>query len=124
MESHTGTMPSMLPLNRQEHQNRSRSYKKMKTLLAILVLCIVASAHSVVLQCVPPTTGDPVTGYNFYRSAVSKQYSTKTGTSTTCGYTDNSVVGGNTYYYVVRSYNAKGESKDSTEFKAVIPLSV
>ena len=65
----------------------------------------------------------PVTCYNVYRSAntggpYSKIYALDPNTS----YTDNSVAGGNTYYYVTTAVNSTGqESAYSNQVTAVIP---
>jgi fibronectin type 3 domain-containing protein len=78
----------------------------------------LASGHSVTL------TWQPSAGaiyYCVYRSTVSKSGYQKIGTSPTPSYKDAPVPGKATFYYVVTAVGDKGESKYSTEIKAVVP---
>jgi len=78
--------------------------------------------HSVDLSWSPSTS--PVVGYNVYRSTVSGGPYTKINSSldSTATYTDNTVQGGQTYYYIATAVDASGtESKYSNEAPAVIP---
>lgn len=81
-----------------------------------------AVAHSVMLSW----TGGPsgISGYNIYRTTASggpysKVNSTLNAATT---YTDNSVLAGQTYYYVATAVNASGtESAYSSQIQTVIP---
>ena len=59
--------------------------------------------------------------YNIYRTATSKSGYQKIGTSPTPSYKDAPVASGATFYYVVTAVGDKGESKFSSEIKAVVP---
>jgi fibronectin type 3 domain-containing protein len=59
--------------------------------------------------------------YRVYRSTVSGSSYQQIGTSPTPNYKDSSVTAGATYYYVVTALSDKGESKYSSEIKAVVP---
>ena len=65
------------------------------------------------------TTVAGVTGYKLFRSGTSgtgyTQLFPATGTTTATTDTDTGLVNGTTYYYVVRSHNAAGDSVDSNE---------
>lgn len=100
----------------------------MKKFFVVLLLCIAAFAaptvHQVGLSW-SQSTSSGLTGNCVYRGAVSggpyTQLSCSSAPVTT--YTDTSVVGGQTYYYVVTAVSGTQESGYSNEFKAVIPLS-
>jgi hypothetical protein len=83
---------------------------------------VAAGSHSTDLTWDP--SNDPVIGYNVYRGG------TKGGPYTqinpvvdpSTDYTDSTVKGGATYYYVVKAVNAEDrESRPSNEVKVVIP---
>jgi len=81
-------------------------------------------AHSASLSWTPGATGDPATSYVISRATVQAGPFTTIGTSTLPAYVDNTVVGGNTYYYQVESVTSGGESGPSNEVTAVIPVSL
>jgi fibronectin type 3 domain-containing protein len=65
-----------------------------------------------------------ITGYNVYRATkTGGPYTKISGSSgvTVTQYFDPTVVPGTTYYYVVTSFNANGESGYSNQWTAVIP---
>jgi fibronectin type 3 domain-containing protein len=83
---------------------------------------ISTTGHSVDLSW--KASSSRVVGYNVYRGSVSGgpyiQINSTVDPSTT--YTDTTVVGGNTYYYVSTSLNSSGiESGFSNQVKAVVP---
>lgn len=78
----------------------------------------LASNHSVILNW-QATPGAKY--YCIYRSTVSKSGYQKIGTSATPTFKDAPVPGKATYYYVVTAMGDKGESKYSSEIKAVVP---
>jgi hypothetical protein len=81
-----------------------------------------AVSHSVVIAWAPSTSA--VAGYDVYRSEVSGGPYAKLDASivTADSYTDSSVQGGQTYYYVITSVTSTGvQSADSTQASAVIP---
>jgi hypothetical protein len=83
---------------------------------------ISTTGHSVNLSW--NASSSKVVGYNVYRGSVSGgpyiQINSTVDPSTT--YTDTTVVGGNTYYYVSTSLNSGGrESGFSNQVKAVVP---
>jgi hypothetical protein len=85
---------------------------------------VAAVNHSVALSWSPSTSTLTIMGYNTYSSTVSGgPYTKKTGSpiaSTT--YTDSTVQGGKTYYYVVTSVDSSSvESTYSTEVSALVP---
>lgn len=60
--------------------------------------------------------------YNVYRSQTSGVYGGPLVTGLTSpSYTDDTVSGGQTYYYAVTAVSASGESAKSSEIKAVVP---
>ncbi|HEV7217384.1 MAG: hypothetical protein ACHP8A_15825 [Terriglobales bacterium] len=59
--------------------------------------------------------------YCIYRSTVSGSGYQKIGTNPTPNYKDAPVPSGATYFYVVTAVDDKGESKYSSEIKAVVP---
>jgi hypothetical protein len=78
--------------------------------------------HSVNLSWNPSTSA--VTGYNLYRSQVTGGPYTKLNSSLDAltSYTDNTVSGGQTYYYVTTAVDSKGdESSYSNQVTAVVP---
>jgi len=80
------------------------------------------SAHFVDLTWLPSTSA--VAGYNVYRSEVSGGPYSKLDSNFAAAnsYTDSSVQGGLTYYYVVTSITSSGmESADSVQASATIP---
>ncbi|MBZ5658922.1 MAG: choice-of-anchor D domain-containing protein [Acidobacteriia bacterium] len=81
-----------------------------------------AVPHSVSLAWTADTTS--VAGYNVHRSIVSGGPYTKLNATpvTSAAYTDSTVSGGLTYFYVVTAVSSAGaESLDSTQVSAVIP---
>jgi hypothetical protein len=85
---------------------------------------VAAVNHSVALSWSPSTNSMTIMGYNTYSSTISGgPYTKKTNspvTSTT--YTDSSVQGGQTYYYVVTSVDSSNvESAYSSEVTALVP---
>ena len=60
-------------------------------------------------------------GYNVKRSTTPGGSYTTIGTATFNSYTDNTVAGNTTYYYVVSAVNSLGESGDSAEANIVSP---
>jgi fibronectin type 3 domain-containing protein len=56
--------------------------------------------------------------YNVYRSTTSDSNFVLLGSSSTATYTDNSAVGGTTYYYTVTGVSSGGESNDSLQISA------
>lgn len=95
-------------------------------LLALLVIPspfgLAANPPYVVLQWTASTSS--VAGYNVYRGTQSGGPYTKLNTSVVTGttYTDASVQGGATYYYVTTSVSGGGmESADSNQAEAVLP---
>jgi len=68
-------------------------------------------------------SSSPVSGYNIYRSTVSGGSYSKINSSTitTASYTDQTVVGGSTYYYTVTAVSANMQSGYSNEVKVVVP---
>jgi hypothetical protein len=93
--------------------------------VALTGTAVAASAqHSVALSWTE--TSSSVTGYNVYRSMQSGTGYTKLNSSLipSQSYTDNSVSGGLTYYYVVTSVDGSGnESAYSAQVSAAIPNS-
>lgn len=78
----------------------------------------------------PAVTGVTVSGFNVYRSQTSGLYTFGTPfatvSATTFNFSDTTVVGGQTYFYVVTTACATcpvQESGPSNEFKATIPTS-
>ncbi len=83
---------------------------------------VVAVPHSVALAWTADTAS--VAGYNLHRSIVSGGPYTKLNSSPVTGvqYTDSTVQGGLTYFYVVTAVSSTGaESADSAQVSAVIP---
>jgi fibronectin type 3 domain-containing protein len=81
-----------------------------------------ANQHSVILSWT--ASASSVVGYNVYRSGTSGGPYTKLTTTLDAGtnYVDNSVQGGQTYYYVNTAVDSHGvESKYSTQLRALIP---
>jgi fibronectin type 3 domain-containing protein len=79
---------------------------------------LMAAQHSVTI------TWNATPGAQFYyvyRSTVSGSQYQKIGSSPTNSYKDSPVPGKSTFYYVVTAVNDKGESKYSSEIKAVVP---
>lgn len=72
-------------------------------------------------------TGDPAQGFHIQRSGTSGGPYAIVGTTSnfaTPSFVDNSVVGGQTFFYVVTAFNAAGDSAPSNQFTAVVPFSV
>jgi fibronectin type 3 domain-containing protein len=70
------------------------------------------------------TASANATGYNIYRSATNGGPYTEINTSLdgSAAYTDNTVVSGTTYYYVVTAVNSEAqESGYSNQAQAVVP---
>jgi hypothetical protein len=83
-----------------------------------------SASHSVSLTISIPTTSD-VVGYNLYRASISGgPYAKLThAMSKTASFTDETVQGGETYYYVATSVGSSNtESTTSNEVSATIPL--
>jgi hypothetical protein len=81
-----------------------------------------AVAHSVALGWTADTT--PVAGYNVHRATVSGGPYTKLNATpvTSAAYTDSTVSGGQTYFYVVTAVSTAGaESANSGQVSAAIP---
>jgi fibronectin type 3 domain-containing protein len=79
--------------------------------------------HSVALSWNASTS--TVAGYNVYCGAISGGPYTRVNSTldTTTAYTDTSVTGGQTYYYVVTAVDVTGgESAYSNQVQAVIPF--
>jgi Abnormal spindle-like microcephaly-assoc'd, ASPM-SPD-2-Hydin len=92
----------------------------------------VTTVHSVSLAWdqPAPVTGVTVTGYNVYRqdatsgcsgSVAGKTLVGSTTGATSTAFTDNTVLGGQTYCYVATSVASGGESSASNEVQATIP---
>jgi fibronectin type 3 domain-containing protein len=101
----------------------------MKTSIIILLLCAFALAAPTQHQSAltwAQSTGTGLTGNCVYRSQVSggpyTQISCSSSPITT--YTDLTVQGGKTYFYVVTAVAGTQESAFSNETKAVIPQDV
>jgi hypothetical protein len=79
--------------------------------------------HTVELSWGPSST--PVSGYRVYRSTVSgSDFSALTSVISNLSFSDNTVVDGTTYYYVVTAVDSAGqESPHSNEATAVVPSS-
>ena len=81
-----------------------------------------AGDNQVVLSWQPPADdgGSPIMKYNIYRGSSSgiETYLATVGDVTT--YTDTSVSGGQTYYYIVRAVNLCGEGQKSSEASASV----
>jgi fibronectin type 3 domain-containing protein len=77
--------------------------------------------NQVVLNWVAPISngGSAITQYHIYRSTTSGGPYTEIGFSVTLTYTDNTVVNGNIYYYVITSENSKGEGGFSNQVSAI-----
>jgi hypothetical protein len=84
---------------------------------------VAATPHSVALSWTASTSS--VNGYNVYRGTTSSgPYSTKLNNSlvTSVGYSDSTVTGGTTYYYVVTAVDSSNvESVDSNQAIAIVP---
>jgi hypothetical protein len=81
-------------------------------------------AHAVALAWTP--TASVVAGYNVYRSEISGGPYSKLDSNIVAAdfYTDSTVLGGLTYYYVVTSVTSAGaESADSAQASITIPTS-
>jgi fibronectin type 3 domain-containing protein len=82
----------------------------------------VAAAHYVTLGWTASTS--TVTGYNVYRSTTSGTNYVQINPALVKGlsYTDDTVQGSTTYYYVVTSVDSQGvESTDSNMATAIVP---
>jgi hypothetical protein len=83
---------------------------------------VAPTQHSVSLSWTDSDSG--IVDYNIYRGSVSggPYAQLKSGSESTAAYSDNSVVAGQTYYYVTTAVDGKGvESRYSNEAEAVIP---
>lgn len=112
-----------------EAQTQKKGTAKTSGGLRATIANTLTPAHSVALSCAAPTTGTTPTGYFFYRSTTSGGESSSsplnaTQTST-CSYTDTTVLGNTTYYYKATSNcstcNPSGQSGFSNEATAIIP---
>jgi hypothetical protein len=84
--------------------------------------CVTDSiSHTVFLSWVASTTANVT--YNVFRGTTSGgPYTKLTATPIAAtSYTDNSVPGGQTFFYVARSVNGNGESSNSNQAVAVVP---
>lgn len=83
--------------------------------------CVTAKKHTVALNWMPSKT--PGVKYNVYRANTSRGPYTKLTASpqNAVAYVDNTVIAGQTYYYVATAVNNNGESGYSNEAKAVVP---
>jgi fibronectin type 3 domain-containing protein len=83
---------------------------------------VVSVAHSVSLAWTADSS--PLISYNAYRSTISGGPYTKLNSSNLSSalYTDSTVQGGHTYFYVVTAVSSAGqESSFSTEVSAIVP---
>ncbi|MHA1995818.1 MAG: NosD domain-containing protein [Candidatus Hodarchaeales archaeon] len=89
---------------------------------APLSFSAIPGENFVVISWITPSDdgGSPIIRYNVYRGIISHQYLIL-GTTTKTNFTDTTVVGGTTYYYVVTALNTLGEGIFSAEVN-VIPL--
>ncbi len=93
------------------------------TILSFLVFPALASAHTVGLSWDASTSQD-VVGYNVYRGPSSTGPYTKINTALdpNTSYSDGTVQGGQTYYYVTTAVDSVGNESDySNQTMAVIP---
>lgn len=91
--------------------------------LSATIAAAAPAAHSVGLGW-DASSSASIAGYNVYRSGSQSGPFTRLNGSLVSGltYTDSTVVGGDTYYYVTTAVDAKGdESPHSNTAKAVIP---
>ena len=79
---------------------------------------ISATAGNAMVTLSWTSSGGSATSYNVKRATVSGGPFTQLATTTTPGYTDSSAQNGTTYFYVVSSLNAGGESANSTQVSA------
>lgn len=113
----------------------------MKYFVAILALLAVflalpaqgQTAHAVGLSWATGTGGGSPSGFNVYRTTTSGGCSTVTATgctkvgstsASTTTFTDTTVQGGTTYFWVVTAFNSTGESTPSNQVTATIPPDV
>jgi hypothetical protein len=83
---------------------------------------VAPASHSVVLGWI--ASSSTIAGYNVYRSTVSGSSYSKVNSSLVAGlsYSDSSVTGGTTYYYVATAVDSSGnESGYSNEVPATVP---
>jgi len=84
------------------------------------MVVLTDGGHYVSLAWTPSPT--PGVTYDIYRGAMhGGPYTQIQGGAPSASATDTTVMSGATYYYVVRSKNANGESSDSNEVQAGIP---
>ena len=100
----------------------------MKIFLLSLLASLPAFAqHSVTLTWPwSQGVGDPATGFHCQRASVTGGPYTivQTSSALTLTCTDNTVVAGQTYFYIVTAFNSGGDGPPSNEVKTVIPISV
>lgn len=94
-------------------------------LLSFLASIPVFAQHSVTLNWVwSQGPGDPASGFHCQRASVTGGPYTIVQTTSqfalTC--TDNTVVAGQTYFYVVTAFNSAGDGPISPEAKAVVSI--
>lgn len=102
--------------------------------LAFLAMFIAlpasAQTHAVGLSWSAPTSGGAPTGYHVYRTATSGGCSSVTAagctnvgstSATTTTFSDTTVQGAQTYFWVVTAFNTAGESGPSNQVTATIP---
>jgi fibronectin type 3 domain-containing protein len=83
---------------------------------------VAPASHSVALGWI--ASSSTIVGYNVYRSAVSGGSYSKVNSSLVAGlsYSDTSVTGGATYYYVATAVDSSGnESSYSNEVPVAVP---
>lgn len=94
-------------------------------LLSLLASLPVFAQHSVTLSW-PwfQGAGDPATGFHCQRASVTGGPYTivQTTSALTLTCTDNTVVAGQTYFYVVTAFNSAGDGPFSSEAKAVVSI--
>lgn len=86
--------------------------------------CLTSTGLHVVLLSWTASTSSGVGGYNVYRGTTSGgPYTLLASAGTVTGYTDTTVVSGQTYFYVVTALGAGNiESAYSTQSQATIPI--
>ena len=101
----------------------------MRRLLLLLLLgwtFVQGANHSVTLSWTwAQGTGDPATGFHIQRSQVTGGPYAVIATvpsSSTLTFIDSSVVGGQTYFYVVTAFNGGGDSLPSNQVTCNIPF--
>ncbi len=105
-----------------------KTLTKIVATILLLALAVFAqgSNHSVTLSWTwSQGAGDPATGFHVQRASVSGGPYTTVGTlssPTSMSYVDSSVLGGQTYFYVVTAFNSGGDSAPSNQITCVVPF--